>query len=181
MTQCGQADSFKAAGNGRLPAWIVPIAADAARTGMTAIAVCRKMDSMSVSNYFRLLNPRVCTAALNMTFPTVFPIQNAFVSHHADNGQAPRGELFVSRLWLLVSFTAGEGMVFDLCGLTFELTCERRHDVTGRVSTMPTAGCSGQARHAVATQVERGVRQHCAYARRLACFEPCKRLGRRAW
>jgi hypothetical protein len=42
--------------------------------------------------------------------------------------------------------------------LTFELTCERRHDVTGRESTMPTAGCSGQARHAVATQVERVVR-----------------------
>jgi hypothetical protein len=46
--------------------------------------------------------------------------------------------------------------------LTFELTCERRHDATGRGSKMPAAGCSGQARHAVATQVERGVRQHCA-------------------
>jgi hypothetical protein len=34
--------------------------------------------------------------------------------------------------------------------------------VTGRVSTMPAACCSGQARHAVATQVERGVRQHRA-------------------
>jgi hypothetical protein len=41
---------------------------------------------------------------------------------------------------------------------------------------MPTACCSGQTRHAVATQVERGVRQHCARFRVMGSA-----IWRRGW
>jgi len=45
--------------------------------------------------------------------------------------------------------------------LTFELSCTRRHALQARCATMVELAHTGLATHAVACQLERGVRPHC--------------------
>jgi hypothetical protein len=53
-----------------------------------------------------------------------------------------------------VHFSVGGKRISRLCGLTFELTGERKQAMAGRESTMSLLGCSGQTLPAVARPVE---------------------------
>ena len=50
-----------------------------------------------------------------------------------------------------------------LRGLTFELSCTRRHALQARCVTMVELAHTGLATHAVACQLERGVRRQFAH------------------
>ncbi len=51
-----------------------------------------------------------------------------------------------------------------MCGLTFELTWRRRYDARPALQIMQACTVARALRHAVGSQVERGVRPHWVYA-----------------
>ena len=52
------------------------------------------------------------------------------------------------------------GSRWNLCCLTFELSCDRRYCVFAPYRKMCTAPCAGQKHNAVGRQLERGVSRH---------------------